>query len=127
MVMKGGITSGVVYLLAIVKLAERFVFKNIGGTSAGAIAAAATAAAEFTRDSGGFERLAQLPKFLSEEAPDGSGSNLLAFFQPQHSTARLFRLCVAGLGGGGKAFVSICARLLSEFWPAILLGAVPAM
>ena len=35
MVMKGGITSGVVYPLAVTKLAERFVFKNIGGTSAG--------------------------------------------------------------------------------------------
>ncbi len=59
MVMKGGITSGVVYPLAVTKLAERFVFKNIGGTSAGAIAAAATAAAELGRDTGGFERLAQ--------------------------------------------------------------------
>jgi predicted acylesterase/phospholipase RssA len=126
-VMKGGITSGVVYPLAIAKLAEWFVFKNIGGTSAGAIAAAATAAAELTRGSGGFERLAQLPKFLTEEAPDGSGSNLFAFFQPQRSTARLFRLCVAGLGGGWKACLSICARLLLEFWPAILLGAVPAI
>ena len=55
MVMKGGITSGVVYPLAVVKLAEQFVFRNIGGTSAGAIAAAATAAAELARDTGGFE------------------------------------------------------------------------
>jgi len=125
MVMKGGITSGVVYPLAVTKLAEKFVFKNIGGTSAGAIAAAATAAAELRRDSGGFERLAQLPSFLSERAPDGSGSNLFAFFQPQRPTARLFRVCVAGLGGGWKAVVSVCFRIAVEFWPAILIGAIP--
>ena len=39
-VMKGGITSGVVYPLAAVELSKSFRFVNIGGTSAGAIAAA---------------------------------------------------------------------------------------
>lgn len=125
MVMKGGITSGVVYPLAVAKLAERFLFKNIGGTSAGAIAAAATAAAELARDSGGFERLAQLPKFLSANSPDGSGSNLFAFFQPQPRTARLFRICVAGLGGGWKGGLSVCATIVAEFWLSIVMGALP--
>jgi hypothetical protein len=46
LVMKGGFTSGVVYPLAACELARAFRLKNIGGTSAGAIAAAATAAAE---------------------------------------------------------------------------------
>jgi predicted acylesterase/phospholipase RssA len=46
LVMKGGITSGVVYPLAVVELARKYHFKNIGGTSAGAIAAAATAAGD---------------------------------------------------------------------------------
>lgn len=45
LVMKGGITSGIVYPNAVLALAKRYRFKNIGGTSAGAIAAAATAAA----------------------------------------------------------------------------------
>ena len=125
MVMKGGITSGVVYPLAVTKLAERFVFKNIGGTSAGAIAAAATAAAELARDNGGFERLAQLPEFLNGKSPDRSGSNLFAFFQPQPRTARLFRICVAGLGGGWKGGLNVCARIIAEFWLAILIGALP--
>lgn len=44
-VMKGGITSGIVYPNAMLALAERYTFKNTGGTSAGAIAAAALAAA----------------------------------------------------------------------------------
>jgi len=39
-VMKGGITSGVVYPGAIISLAKRYRFRSIGGTSAGAIAAA---------------------------------------------------------------------------------------
>jgi hypothetical protein len=43
-VMKGGITSGVVYPPAVVELSKTYTFKNIGGTSAGAIAAAVTAA-----------------------------------------------------------------------------------
>lgn len=68
-VMKGGITSGVVYPKAIAELAKEFRFKNVGGTSAGAIAAALAAAAEYARVSGkgaGFARLEQLPDFLYE-------------------------------------------------------------
>ena len=45
--MKGGITSGVVYPEAVLELHEDFDFRCIGGASAGAIAAAATAAAQF--------------------------------------------------------------------------------
>nr|WDS96478.1 hypothetical protein VW1_00050 [Enterobacter sp.] len=36
LVMKGGITSGVVYPLAIVEIAKAFRLRSIGGTSAGA-------------------------------------------------------------------------------------------
>ncbi|MHA6720342.1 hypothetical protein ACX40Y_12940 [Sphingomonas sp. RS6] len=45
LVMKGGITSGIVYPNAAIELSHEYRFKNIGGTSAGAIAAAACAAA----------------------------------------------------------------------------------
>ncbi|MGZ7041723.1 MAG: patatin-like phospholipase family protein, partial [Thermoanaerobaculia bacterium] len=51
LVMKGGITSGIVYPAAVSELAREFEFVNIGGTSAGAIAAALTAAAEYRRQS----------------------------------------------------------------------------
>ena len=44
--MKGGITSGVVYPLAACELARTHKFVNIGGSSAGAIAACIVAAAE---------------------------------------------------------------------------------
>jgi hypothetical protein len=33
--MKGGITSGVVYPAAIKRLSEKYVFRNVGGASAG--------------------------------------------------------------------------------------------
>ena len=49
LVMKGGITSGVVYPRAIMHFAQHYRLKNIGGTSAGAIAAVAAAAAEYRR------------------------------------------------------------------------------
>ena len=79
-VLKGGITSGVVYPLAATKLAERYQFKNVGGTSAGAIAAAAVAAAERGRLDGsdaGFEELQDLPEWL--------GKNMTSLFQPPPS------------------------------------------
>ena len=45
LVLKGGITSGVVYPRAISRLAKNYQIKGVGGTSAGAIAAAFAAAA----------------------------------------------------------------------------------
>src|SRR5215831_20078924 len=63
-VMKGGITSGIVYPTAICELAQQYQFKNIGGASAGAIAAVATAAAEYGRKRGkadSFNLFGQLP------------------------------------------------------------------
>ncbi len=49
LVMKGGITSGVVYPYAVAKVAKRYRLRDIGGTSAGAIAAVMAAAAEYRR------------------------------------------------------------------------------
>jgi Patatin-like phospholipase len=42
-VMKGGITSGVIYPLAVCQLAKTYRLRSVGGASAGAIAAAAAA------------------------------------------------------------------------------------
>lgn len=53
--MQGGVTSGVVYPLAICELATQFRFRSVGGSSAGAIAAALTAAAEMGRSQGMLE------------------------------------------------------------------------
>lgn len=68
-VMKGGVTSGIVYPPALVKLASQFAFKNIGGTSVGALAAAVAAAAEYRRrqdgTDDGYVQLGTLATFLS--------------------------------------------------------------
>ena len=47
--MKGGVTSGVIYPLALCELAREFRLRNVGGASAGAIAASFAAAAEVGR------------------------------------------------------------------------------
>lgn len=86
LVMKGGITSGVVYPLAVAELARTYRFRNIGGTSAGAIAAAAAAAAQH-RGGAGFAQLAGLPGRL--------GGELASLFRPQRRCRRLFRLIFA--------------------------------
>ncbi len=51
-VIKGGITSGGVYPRAVLALSKKYRLMNIGGASAGAIAAAGAAAAEFGRHNG---------------------------------------------------------------------------
>ncbi len=68
LVMKGGITSGVVYPKLIAALADKYRFRNIGGTSAGAIAAGGCAAAEHGRmhqNPRAFEALSRLPEQLA--------------------------------------------------------------
>ena len=52
LIMKGGVTSGIVYPGAIGAIAHRYRLRSIGGTSAGAIAAAAAAAMEYGLRSG---------------------------------------------------------------------------
>jgi predicted acylesterase/phospholipase RssA len=84
LVMKGGISSGIVYPKLIARLARGYAFKNIGGTSAGAVAAAACAAAECGRQSGrqpaAFATLAGLPEEL--QAQERGRSRLARLFQP---------------------------------------------
>jgi predicted acylesterase/phospholipase RssA len=88
-IMKGGVTSGVVYPKAIRQLAKKYVLKNIGGTSVGAIAAAVAAAAEYRRRQtgldDGYAELENLAAFLGQEgtlqrlfAADRSSKDLLA-------------------------------------------------
>jgi predicted acylesterase/phospholipase RssA len=122
-IMKGGITSGVVYPLAITELAKRYRFANIGGTSAGAIAAAAAAAAEYARNvpGKGFMRLSLLP----QEA----GQILFSLFQPTPTVKPLFQILVAALNSKSTAgkFVKIpCAAIWGFRWFA-LLGALPGV
>src|SRR5512135_2655081 len=95
-VLTGGVTDGVIYPWAVVELARKYRFKNIGGTSVGAMAAALTAAAEFARRRGsvaGFnEVLLKLPRMLGDQV--NGATRLYSLFQPANSTRRLFELFV---------------------------------
>jgi len=98
LVLKGGVTSGVVYPLAVAELARTYRFQSIGGTSVGAIAAAAAAAAEYGRRDGGFGRLVALAGELPERLPK--------LFQPSPPLRPLFGLVMGWQKG--------------RFWPALL-------
>jgi len=127
--MKGGITSGVVYPPAVVALSKKFSFRNIGGTSAGAIAAAVTAAAEFGRqhNADGFSRLASLPTDLGTPVSKGGDSLLLSLFQPQKQTNALFRIVVASLGNKRFKSIKIILAAIRNFIGWALLGALPGL
>lgn len=129
LVMKGGITSGVVYPWAACELSRHYRFKNIGGTSAGAIAAGATAAAELGRNAekGGFSLLERLPYFLGQKPHEAPNANLFYFFQPQRTTQAVFDTCVAALGGGKSAVLRVLVAALKSFWLWAVLGSLPGL
>ncbi|SFA93638.1 Patatin-like phospholipase [Amycolatopsis marina] len=104
--MRGGTTSGVIYPLAVCSLARRYVFRSVGGASAGAIAASATAAAEYGRFAEqpdtvpegsvrpGFAGLAGLIRWMVS----GTGAQrwrLVQLFQPNTALSRIYRVLVA--------------------------------
>jgi predicted acylesterase/phospholipase RssA len=133
LVMKGGITSGVVYPKLIASLAEKYRFKNIGGTSAGAIAAAACAAAEFRRattgERAGFDALSKLPEQLSEKIGTPSRSRLFHLFQPAPAVAPHFAVLVSMLNAP-HPLAAIGRALLAMVWQfrgIVLLGALLAL
>src|SRR6266849_3116435 len=125
-VMKGGVTSGIVYPRAVCRLATEYRFQSIGGTSAGAIAAALTAAAEYARTQGRsvFDDLSRIPAWLGGKQPSQRDSNLFNLFQPQPAVRNLFRIAAALLiKGWGPRLVKLSAAL----WLDLILGALPGV
>src|SRR3954468_4705357 len=107
LVMKGGLTSGIVYPNAVLALAREFRFKNIGGTSAGAIAAAASAAAALgdrrkqagqAADPGGTAGFEGLKIIAGKLASQGF---IFSLFQPASGARRAYRLLVLLVGDAG--------------------------
>jgi hypothetical protein len=154
-VMKGGITSGVIYPLAVCELAQTFRLRSVGGASAGAIAAAAAAAAEVGRrsvagseqravvaDSAalpvGFLGLSRFPDLLTQGQADGR-SLLFHLFRPQPEARRLFDILMAALDGaaslrkaGGKPSVmrvagAWIAGAVRQLRGGALLGVLPGL
>ena len=109
MIMKGGITSGVVYPSTAVALSATYRFRRLGGASAGAIAATVVAAAELGRSApdGGFPALAGVAKEL--------GSGLASMFQPTKRTAPAFDMLLKATSAGD----SRSAKAKAIAWRAI--------
>jgi hypothetical protein len=111
--MKGGITSGLVYPKAVCRIGKTYRFRNIGGTSAGAIAAALSAAAALGErriaaskaTTGGLAMLEQTAAWLCEEG------SIFSLFQPVKKARVAFALLVR----------------LSAGRPRAILGVVPAV
>lgn len=100
LVMKGGVTSGVVFPGTIRVLASTYRFRRIGGTSAGAIAAAFAAAGEYSRretaQPTAFNAIYALGDELSRTPPGKKNRTYLeALFAPNLSTERTYRLITA--------------------------------
>jgi predicted acylesterase/phospholipase RssA len=134
LVMKGGITSGVVYPSAIAQLASAYRLRSIGGASAGAIAAAGAAAAEYRRQTdqanplAGFDRLGQLADELgkppSDGSPDGSTahSRLFCLFAPTRLARPVFSVLVGMLNRHSvKARIGFGLFALVRAFPGALL------
>ena len=119
-VMKGGVTDGVVYPWAVMELAQHYRFQSIGGTSVGAVAAALTAASEYSRRYGsvqGFNKvLREVPVALAE-LQGGGQTKLFSLFHPSPGGERLFRLFVGFFSKkkGWAGIWTIVKELLADY------------
>jgi predicted acylesterase/phospholipase RssA len=126
LVMKGGITSGVVYPAAVMVLKDRYRFRSIGGASAGAIAAAFTAAAELGREEGeakggcGFRQL----ELVRKEILDGKKQTLRRLFRAAGPTAPLLNMLVELTTKSPLTRRGIAFALLKHFAIWAVIGAL---
>ena len=123
LVMKGGITSGVVYPHAIVEIARAYRLRSVGGTSAGAIAAAVAAAAEYRRrtspgkdDFAGYDGIIALA--------DEIGRDMASLFQPVPKLKPLFDTLMAAVAAGSKPLTVVKAALLAYGGRALLASGI---
>jgi predicted acylesterase/phospholipase RssA len=134
LVLRGGITSSNVYPLAIAKLAENYEFRSIGGSSAGALVGAWTAAAALAAKCGHDHFQTRIKSHPQELAAKRDGKTVLErLFQPQKGTRRLFKLLMSWLGEGSKPseptqsnltrFRRVAATLYAEYPLFALAGA----
>lgn len=104
-VMRGGISSGVVYPGVLVRLADHYRLCEIGGASAGAIAAGMAAAAQYGSGNGrpdAFSKvLAQIPAEVGGARADSGGTSFRRLFATHPDLAPLGDLlwCVLGPSG----------------------------
>jgi len=129
LVMRVGIPSAVVYPSAIAKLAEQCYCKDIGGTSAGAIAAALTAAAELprrhTQSMAGLDLVGRLPMMLSGKDV-AQNSQLRRRVQPDPAGRKLFVILMGSLNITGtlQRAAAIVGGGLVQYWLAPIFSLV---
>lgn len=127
LVMKGGVTSGLVYPQAVLELARDtpgrpgYRFRSIGGASAGAVAAIFAAAAEYNRPQG----FVELEKVNSQlQSSDGTTSFLQRLFQAKPSMQPLLNIVVR------LDEYQACAQskgLLMTLWRVLSDNAIPGL
>ena len=125
LVLKGGITSGVVYPRAISRLARSYQIKGVGGTSAGAIAAAFAAAAEYRRRrTGSFEGFEQVERLVADLAGKVDGQTRLeGLLQPQAGTRLPFRALKFLLSSTRPEKAAVfCLLPLTALWLSVWFG-----
>jgi predicted acylesterase/phospholipase RssA len=138
-VMRGGITSGIIYPGALTAIAERYRLRSLGGTSAGAIAAAVSAAAEFGRWSGRnptafHDVVSPIPAWLGTKTTSGR-SALFHLFTPDPDTGPVFKLVTDLIGllngsGSARAKISRAVQLAADllrlqvFWFGSLMALI---
>ncbi len=130
LVLRGGVTSGIVYPRALVELARTFRFRDIGGASAGAIAAGVAAAAEFGRQTGlnpgAFdETIAAIPEEVGGARAAHAGTSFRRLFQAEPRVAPLERALWDWLPAGSP-FRFLLARL-GDLLGGVWLAAAVAM
>lgn len=118
LIMKGGVTSGIVYPGAIARLARDYRIRSIGGTSAGAIGAAAAAAMEHGlitgKNAAAIADMAGLPAQLSQRTASGA-TRLDAMFAADDGLAPIFAAAKhAGKRPGGLGTV---IERITGGWP----------
>ncbi|WP_298922544.1 patatin-like phospholipase family protein [uncultured Roseobacter sp.] len=109
LVLKGGVTSGLAYPQAISKIGEHYRLRSIGGTSAGSMAAALAAAAEYRRQTD--KNFAGYEKFKVIDAQ--LASDMRAMLQPSEALAPLYQIGVDYLerDGLGDSFLERAKNL----------------
>lgn len=110
LVMKGGITSGVVYPGAIRKIATKYRFRNLGGASAGAIAAVAAAACEYRRNQGAEDAYDVLGDVSREISEPGFVQGL---FQPRPKARPAFEVALGLVTSKGSLNRRLLTALVS--------------
>jgi predicted acylesterase/phospholipase RssA len=124
LIMKGGITSGVVYPYAITELAKTYRLRSVGGSSAGAIAATLAAAAERRRQvhpgegaMSGFQEVEAIAEVLARD--------MTKLLQPAPTFAGLFRLLLAAVSdpkGGTSKFWGLLGVAASVWRGPLWIG-----